>query len=205
MSWKTADVVAQYASGIDAVKKITASFSEDDWSVTVCGKWTAVETLRHLLGVVGWYDEWLDRALDGDSTVPFAEDEFSSRNDGLVVEHSGLSGPEAAEVFVQAASAYGDRVIENRDVAYGFPLGTVTAGLHLGIAATEWHLHAWDLSSLSAVRHEPDDPAGLFLAAGMAMAEVKDGWRGAGLRLLVPVGARIRPWQTLLKESGRRA
>ncbi len=98
-----------------------------------------------------------------------------------------------------------DRVIENWGVAYGFPLGTVTAGLHLGIAATEWHLHAWDLSSLAAVRHDPGDAAGLFVAAGMAMAEAKGGWRGAGLRLLIPVGALIRPWQTLLKESGRKA
>ncbi len=197
--------MVQYESGLNAVEKITNSFGEDDWSAPVCGKWTAAETLRHLVGVIGWYDEWLDRALEGDSTTPFAEDEFSSRNDGLIAERAGLSGPEAAEVFVQAASAYGERVIENWDVAYGFPLGTVTAGLHLGVAAAEWHLHAWDLSSLSAVRHEPDDPVRLFLATGLPMAEAKGGWRGAGLRLLVPVGARVRPWQTLLKESGRRS
>ncbi len=204
MEPEQADVVAQYKSGIDAVKMITASFDEDDWKTPVCGKWTAVETLRHLVGVVGWYGEWLDCALVGDSSVPFGTDEFGSRNDGLVVEHAGLSGPEAAEGFVRGAKAYGDRVIENWDVAYGFPLGTVTAGLHLGVAATEWHLHAWDLSSLADVRHEPDDSTGLFVAVGMAMAEVKGGWRGTGLRLLVPVGARLRPWQTLLKESGRR-
>ncbi len=205
MELEQADVVAQYESGIDAVKMITASFDEDDWKTPVCGKWTAVETIRHLAGVVGWYGEWLDRALAGDSSAPFGADEFGSRNDGLVVEHAGLSGPEAADVFAQTARAYGDRVIENWGMAYGFPLGTVTAGLHLGIAATEWHLHAWDVSALVVVRHEPDDSARLFLAAGMAMAEARGGWRGAGLRLLVPVGARIRPWQTLLKESGRKA
>ncbi len=149
-----AGVVAQYESGVDAVRKITALFGEGVWSATVCGRWTAVETLRHLVGVVGWYGEWLDRALEGDWTAPFDPvdpAEFAVRNDRLVAEHGGLSGSEAAEEFVEAASAYGNRVIEHWDVAYGFPLGAVTAGLHLGVAATEYHLHAWDLSALSSV------------------------------------------------------
>lgn len=203
MKQQPAEVLRQYRSGVEAVHEVSASFDEGDWSTSVCGKWTAVETVRHLLGVVGWYDEWLDRALAGESTVPFRPDEFDVRNDRLIVEHAGLSGPAAVDLFVERALAYGGRVVEHWDVPYGFPLGSVTAGLHLGVAAAEWHLHAWDLSCLSDARHGPADSAGLFVGAGLAMAEASGGFRGGLLRRLVPLGARFRPWPTILKESGR--
>ena len=85
----------------------------------------------------------------------------------------------------------------------GTRYGTVRVGLHCGVAATEWHLHAWDLSHALEHRHQPQDPQALFIAAGTCLAEARGGLGGAVLRLLVPLGARSNPWSTILRRSGR--
>jgi hypothetical protein len=145
--------------------------------------------------------------LNGRSTVKrlrrFLSASFEERNAEIVAALQGLDGPTAVARFGARSSADLDRVSKAWDLPYGFPAGTVTAGLHVGIAATEWHLHAWDLIAGQVEPHRPASPAGLFKAAGAAMAVAKGGLQGRLLGLAIPLAATRSPWQTILKQSGR--
>lgn len=153
--------------------------------------------------VTAWYHSWLDRALAGDASPPFYPDEFVTRNQTGVDDRQGLIGPGEVAEFQREALSYLDRAKPNWNRAYGFPLGTVTVGLHVGVAATEWHLHAWDLTSTEPEPHSPEDSAALFRAAGAAVAEAEGGIQGRLTALLVPIAARRSSWQSMLKRSDR--
>ncbi len=71
------------------------------------------------------------------------------------------------------------------------------------MAASEWHLHAWDLARSVAAEHKPSDPDALYRAAGACLAKAQGGLKGRIANLLVPVGARLSPWEALLRRSGR--
>ena len=197
------DVEALYRGGVEAIQAIASPFGAEDWAAPACGEWDASDTVRHLVGVTDWYHQWLDRALDGDSTPPFPESEFDERNAARLADLQGLDGPSAVTRFADRAEAYLDRASQAWDLPYGFPAGTVTVGLHVGIAATEWHLHAWDLTAGQGDRHRPGSPAELFRAAGEAMAQARGGLQGQLLRLAVPIAAKRAPWKTILKQAGR--
>jgi len=196
-------VVKLYLEGVEAIERITASADGTDWSKPACGEWTAAETARHLVGVIDWYSHWLDRAIEGESTRPFAEAEIDARNSAAIAELGDLDGPEAIERFGAGARSYSDRAQQHWDLPYSYPFGVVTVGLHLGIAATEWHLHAWDLS-VGDTKHEPTDAAALFTAAGAAVVTRTGGLKGRLLGLVIPLAAKRSPWATLVKKSGRR-
>lgn len=146
-------VAEQYRSGIQAIQDSTALLDDRSWHLQVCGDWTAKQTARHVLSVAGWYHDWLDRALAGTTSIPFDESDMDLQTAAALAAVGDVDGPTAAARFVDAADRYLDRVIEHWDVPYGYPAGVVTAGLHCGVAATEWHLHAWDLSAPTGVRH----------------------------------------------------
>ena len=88
--------------------------------------------------------------------------------------------------------------------AVRLPPGTVTAGLHAGMAACEWHLHRVGpgLCSWPHVRCLRN-PAALYAAAGACIAAAEGGVKGRVAATLVPVGARLRPWEAILRRSGR--
>lgn len=200
----TVDLVGRlYRDGIASVERITSDLSERGWQVPTCGRWNGTETARHLLAVARWYHDWLDRAIGGETSPPFPPAEMDRRNDEALAAIGDVSGVEAIAAFVESATVYLDRAADHWDRPFGFPYGTVTAGLHCGMAAAEWHLHAWDLSLTSEHRHRPQDPDALFTAAGMCLAEARGGLAGAVLRHLVPLGSRRSPWRTMLKRSGR--
>lgn len=192
-----------FRDGVTAVERVAAGTSSQAWQRPACGHWTGVQTARHLLAVARWYHEWLDRAIAGNASSPFPATEMDRRNERALTAVGDMPATEAIALFVESANRYVDRVVDHWDLAYGYPFGTVTAGLHCGVAATEWHLHAWDLSRNTPDRHRPSNPEGLFLAAAMCVAEARGGWSGALLRPLLPLGARIKPWETLLRRSGR--
>lgn len=198
-----AEVVGLYESGVAAVERITADFDHAAWASPACGEWSATTTAQHLVGVIDWYEAWLDRALTGVAAPPFAESEFTVRNQAGIEAHSDLGGPEAVQVFAERARAYVGRATAHWNAPYGFPAGIVTVGLHCGIAATEWHLHAWDLSAVSGRRHEPEQARLLMRSAGEAMAMAKGGVGGRLLGVVVPLASTRKPWRTLLKQSGR--
>lgn len=192
-----------FRDGVESVDRITSVLGTGDWELPACGRWTGTETARHLLAVARWYHEWLDRAIAGDASPPFPASEMDTHNDDALATIGDISGPEAISEFAETATAYFGRATEHWNLAYGYPYGTVTVGLHCGVAATEWHLHAWDLSHTLEYRHQPQNPQALFIAAGMCLAEARSGLGGAVLRFLVPLGARRNPWSTILKRSGR--
>jgi hypothetical protein len=79
----------------------------------------------------------------------------------------------------------------------------VTAGLHAAVAATEWHLHAWDLARSIGSGHRPSDPETLYRATGACLARAEGGLKGRIANALTPLGARLSPWEAMLRRSGR--
>lgn len=192
-----------YREGVDAVERAGSTLTDAGWSQIICGRWSGTDTARHLVAVARWYHEWLERALDGDASPPFPGADLDRRNDEALLGVADLTGPAALSEFASTARSYLSRTSQHWDLPYGYPFGSVTVGLHCGVAAAEWHLHAWDLTSGGPNRHRPEQPGALFLAAGTCVAEAQGGVRGRLLRWLLPLGARRRPWSTMLERSGR--
>jgi hypothetical protein len=198
------EVLRLYDEGVDAVATLAGALTADGWERRACGEWTATQLTRHVAAVAGWYHDWLDRAERGDAAPPFSVEELASHNERALDALSGVDGPAALEQFVIRARSYRDRLVPEWDLPYGYPRGTVTAGLHAAAAASEWHLHAWDLVHLgTGVTYCPSDPAALYEAAGACLAAAQGGMRGRVSAALVPLGARLRPWEAMLRRSGR--
>ncbi|MFA9563311.1 MAG: maleylpyruvate isomerase N-terminal domain-containing protein [Acidimicrobiales bacterium] len=196
-------VVEQYRSGVRAIEETASQLDDTSWHRQACGEWTAEETARHVLTVAGWYHHWLDRALEGNSSVPFEAKDMDLHTAAALTGAGDLDGHAAVTRYVVSADRYAERVLDHWDLPYGYPGGVVTAGLHLGVAATEWHIHAWDLSGPTGTRHRPEDPAGLFDAAASCVAASQRGVTGWAMSAAIPVGRRIKPWETLLRRTGR--
>ena len=192
-----------YLEGVEAVVSRGRTFAAGQWSLPACGSWTTADTVCHLVSVSGWYHDWLDRALDGDASRPFGGEHIDAYTAAALEEQGHLAPDAATEEFDRSARHYLARTDERRELPYGFPFGTVTVGLHLGVAAAEWHLHAWDLSTATGDRHRPADPALLLRAVGECVAAASGGFRGGLVRRVVPLAARRNPWETLLRRSGR--
>jgi uncharacterized protein (TIGR03083 family) len=199
------DTVLQlYREGVEAIRTTTTMLDSEGWSRPACGTWDAADTARHVLAVARWYDNWLDRAVAGTKTAPFPESEIDEQNSRNIAALRDLDGPTTIIQFDRSATAYLDRAIEHWDLTYAYPYGTVTVGLHLGVAATEWHLHAFDLAHAGGRAYEPRDSSALFTAAGLCVAAAKPRLQRAVLHQLIPLGARSKPWKRLLRESGRK-
>jgi hypothetical protein len=200
------DVLALFHEGVDAFCGEAARLDEAGWERPACGEWTATQLARHVLAVVGWYHDWLDRAEAGDPSPAFPIEDLDARTARDQVDmaaHGALDGPAATERFRERAELYADRLVDRWDLPYGYPRGTVTAGLHAGMAAVEWHAHTWDLAHSNGRDHVPSRPDRLFLAAADCQAAVTGGLKGAAMEKLAPLGARRDPWRELLKRLGR--
>jgi Mycothiol maleylpyruvate isomerase N-terminal domain len=192
-------VLALYDEGVEAIAT-TAHERTGRWDDRVCGEWSAKDLAGHLLCVIGWYHDWLDAAGRGSSEPPFPAADLAARNAQALRELQDGTGPERVERFVVEARRYAARLPDDWDLAYGYPYGTVTAGLHAGVAAGEWHLHAWDLSGGN---HQPSNSGALFVAVGSAMTAASGGIAGTVGRVIVPLASRRKPWNQLLRRSGR--
>lgn len=198
-------VIGQFDEGVTAIQRLASEREGRAWHKTVVGEWSAHELARHLLVVVGWYHDWLDRALAGDASQPFPAKQLDGRNELAILDIRDLEGTEAIDQFVARAEAYADRL---RSAAasdewltpYGFANGVSTVGGHAGIAAAEWHLHAWDLSGGA---WSPSMPSELYLAVGDGMTETQPRWKQVVTRRVVARIAAGEPWLDLLKRSGR--
>ncbi len=198
------EVLRLYDEGVDAFATLAGDLTTEGWEQPACGRWTATQLTRHVAAVAGWYHDWLDRAERGDAAPPFTPEELASQNERALATMVGVDGPVALEQFVTRARTYRDRVALEWELPYGYPRGTVTAGLHAAVAATEWHLHAWDLVHLdTGVTYRPSDPAARYQATGACLAVAEGRLKGRVAGALVPVGARLRPWEALLRRSGR--
>ena len=196
-------VVCLFDEGVDSFAASASSLSPEDWHRPACGSWSACDLARHVATVADWYHDWLDRAEAGDAAPPFRAEDLAVENERALKTNIGLDGPKAVERFVARARAYRERLAQDWDLPFGYPRGTVTAGLHAGVAASEWHLHAWDLSGAFGGTHRPSDPVALYRAAGACLAAAQGGAKGRLAAALEPIGARLRPWEALLRRSGR--
>lgn len=196
----TSEVLASYDEGVEAIASDARSREIRQWDERVCGEWSAKDLAGHLVCVIGWYHKWLDAAEQGSSEPPFPAVDLADRNAEALRELEDGTGVERVDRFVAEARRYAIRLPARWHLAYGYPYGTVTAGLHAGIAAGEWHLHAWDLSG---GMHRPSDPAALFLAVGSAMTSARGGVAGRIGRVMVPIASRRNPWDQLVRRSGR--
>ena len=196
-------VLRLYDEGVEGFAAASDGLAPGEWEVVACGAWTVTDVARHVLAVAGWYHAWLDRAERGVAEPPFAVPELAAHNAAALSELGGLSGSDAVAQFVASASAYRDRLPDHWDLPFGYPRGTVTAGLHAGVAACEWHLHAWDVARALGRAYRVSDPATLYAAVGDCTATAEGGVRGRLAAALVPLGSRLRPWEALLRRSGR--
>jgi hypothetical protein len=197
------EVVELYRDGLAAVVGFAGSFDDAAWRRQACGSWSGADTVRHLVAVTGWYHDWLTRSLAGAVDPPFLAAEIDARNQEGVTALGGLDGSQAVARFEADALDYLERAAPMRDRPFGYPYGTITVGVHLGLAATEWHLHAWDLGWCVGRAHQPGDPAALFTAAAWGVTATEPRLRQRLRRGLIPLGTRIAPWQTVLRKSGR--
>ena len=192
-----------FDEGVDSLAALASSLSPEDWERAACGSWNACQLAQHVAAVAEWYHDWLDRAEAGDAAPPFRVEDLAVENERARATLTGLDGPAAVERFVARARVYRERLPQDWGLSFGYPRGTVTAGLHAGVAASEWHLHAWDLRGVVGGTQRPSDPAALYTAAGACLAAAQAGVKGHLAAALVPFGARLRPWEALLRRSGR--
>lgn len=197
------EVLNLFHEGVDAFGAEAARLDDSGWARPACGTWTATQLARHVLSVVGWYHHWLDRAEAGDASPSFPIEDIDAHTARSLVEMGDIDGPGATEQFREQAELYAGRLVDQWDLPYGYPRGTVTAGLHAGMAAVEWHAHTWDLARSNGRDHVPSRPDRLFLAAADCQAAVTGGLKGAAMDRLAPLGARRDPWRDLLKRLGR--
>lgn len=165
------------------------------WDRPACGVWSVADVVRHELDVSGWYHAWLDRALAGDPTATFTVDQLDAEADAGVRRLAGTAPADAAEQFVREAARYLDRITSCWHLPYGYPRGTVTVGLHAGVAATEWHLHAWDVAGALGLDHRPSDPGALWVVTSACLTTATGGDP--------PPPSDEDPWLRILQRSGR--
>lgn len=194
-------LIALFREGVAALAE-QAEATEGD--AAACGTWTADEVVRHVASVAHWYHEWLDRAEAGEATRPFPSAELPWRNDEAIHARVDEAPAHTLADFVETAQRYADRLPDQWATPYGYPFGTVTAGLHAAAATSEWHLHARDLARARGADHRPSDPATLFRAVGRCVAVSRDDLIGKVQGTLVRAGSFVAPWPQLVRASGRR-
>lgn len=196
-------VMELYRSGVAAVVDTTRTWTPADWARPACGTWTGADLAGHLVTVIGWYHDWLDRGLAGITEPAFPAAELTEQTGLALAALAPGDGPSRIDSFVTATGLYADRLHEHWDAPFAYPRGTVTAGLHVGVAAAEWHLHTWDFASSAGGVYVPLNAEELYLATARCLMAARGGVRG---RLGLAVARRIArrdPWHDLLRRSGR--
>lgn len=204
------EVLAAYDAGVDAVLDIAAPMGPSDWATPATDEWDATDLAGHLLAVARWYHVWLDRSEAGGTARPFPAEEMPARNAAELAALEIDGGPARLVEFETVARSYAERLLEAWDHTYVFPYGTVTAGTHAAAAASEWHIHAWDLGRVVGHDHRPADPALLYEGTGTAIAAGRAGLLPPRTKVVVAramVRRAVRraddPWRALLERSGR--
>jgi uncharacterized protein (TIGR03083 family) len=196
-------VLAQYREGVTAVGAAVAGWDADQWSRPACGVWSGTDLAGHLVTVIGWYHDWLDRGLAGRAEPAFPVGTLDEQTVAALADLPAGSGPDRIAAFVASADVYAVRLAEHWDAPYAYPRGPVTAGLHAGVAAVEWHVHAWDFARAAGGDHEPADAEGLFLAAAQCQLAVSGGLGERADIQAARLAARRNPWLQLLQRMGR--
>ena len=204
------EIAAAYREGVNGVCEVAGVMDTKDWHRTACGDWSAGELARHLLTVSERHHHWLTRALKQQVAAPFPAQELDDQNELAIHEKRGIAGHEAIVMFKQSADRYLERATSKPEVwelSYGTPAGATTVGHHLAGAASEWHLHAWDLAHAVGLDYISQH-AGLLPSGGSIEfgAQPREGPSAVMQRLrsrLAGLNPRRDPWHDLLASSGR--
>ena len=157
--------------------------------------WDGTDLAGHLVTVIAWYHDWLDRSIAGDATPAFDASTLDQQTARSLAALPAGTGPGRIAVFAASARRYARRLTDHWDVPFGYPRGTVTAGLHAALAGWEWHVHAWDLATAAGRDHRPPDAEALYTAGMDCYATAT----GADPRVADPPDA----WRELLRRTGR--
>lgn len=180
--------VAVYLEAAEALVSVGRRFLPSDWSKpSACAGWDAAALAGHVLCVVRWHQEWLDRAVAGNTSPPWPAEELAARNQAALEAVTVISGPARLHDFQLESRRYADRLASSWALPYWYPGGLVTTGLHAMLAAGEWHLHAWDLGHAIGWEHTADATL------------IRSTWAGLGRR----IARDGDPWRALLDASGR--
>lgn len=192
-----------YRAGLEAITRITTDWTPETWSAPACGVWTGTDLAGHLVTVIGWYHDWLDRGLAGDTEPAFPVDALDTETVAALAALPAGTGPERIATFAADAARYADRLVEHWDAPFAYPRGRVTAGLHAAVAAVEWHVHAWDLATAAGGTHEPDHADALLVEVARCQLAIVGGLRARAGMQAVRLAARRDPWAQILRRMGR--
>lgn len=183
-------VLKVYDDGIAGVRRTAAAIT--DWSLpTPCSGWNASELAGHLLAIVRYYHRLLDAAVLAHPLVDLPRGrQLEEMNASDLAALPPERGPRRISKFV--ADAQRSRLLlaeVDWDMQIGSweALGPLTVEQHTGLAALEWHVHAWDLAKAMGHEHRPLAPEILAQAARVLPAPM-------------PAGD---PWTATLRWTGR--
>lgn len=183
-------VLASYAEGVAAIEQAAAATT--DWSgPTPCSEWDAHDIAGHLVAVARYYHDLLDYAEMGKARTDLPRGTALARmNTQHLAARPEADGPMRIDEFALGARSYLDRVKAsdwNLLLGQWDGAGPLTVGQHAGVAAAEWHVHAWDLARAAGRDYRPSDV--LTVAAAQRV-----------LPETIPEG---EPWEAILVWSGR--
>lgn len=181
--------------GIDAIAQIAGRFEGPDWHrPSACEGWSALDLVGHVLTVADLWHDFVDRMESGETSPPFAWEDFPEKNATALAALPATSGPERVTAFVHRAHEWVDRVAAlDPDQPLGVPpqdivTSQITLGSFIAAGPFEWYAHAWDLGIAIGERYRPADPDAVL-----------EGWRGWWPQL----EARGDSWEAVLRLSGR--
>ena len=190
-----AQVIYLFGSGLAGVTAAVAGWTPQDWNRPACGTWSGTDLAGHLVTVIGWYHDWLDRGLAGIVEPAFGIPDLDRQTAAALAALPAADGPTLLDEFGIAAEQYLDRIVQHWDTPFAYPRGLVTAGQHAAVAAWEWHLHAWDLATAAGVLYQPHDAATLYARGTECIAAAT----GSDPPTLEPAN----PWEVMLQRTGR--
>jgi hypothetical protein len=152
-----AAVCRAYLSGVNAVLAAVEGLSADEEeSGTPCPRWTVRDLLTHLWCTAERYHNLLDHAVGGTPQPIVVNEELAALNEAAVRAAPPLPVNTLVRNFHRSAADYLHRALGHWDVAPYLEGSHASVGQICGVAAIEWHVHAWDLAVSQARAYRPD-------------------------------------------------
>ena len=183
------------ASGAAAVAGVTLG---GDAEPTPCTLWTLRDLVRHLEIIAGAYVLWVGAAVGGRVGTLRAREAQDAWNAELLARLPARDTADHRARFTALAGDHQRLVAAAADLPMFELAGGArwTVGDHAGVAALEWHVHAWDLAVAGGQAHRPA-PDDVAILAGI--------WEHLqGPVVGVPLPALDDAWAAVLTAAGRR-
>jgi len=186
----TTDTQLAHDAGVRAVVAAVAALTETGANrATPCPEWTVRELAQHLLCTARRFHRLLDASLAGRPEPVLLGSDLADLNRAQVIGAPWAPLDEIIVAFAASAHEFEQRAREHWD--HGpFQRGGVSVGEALGIAAFEWHVHAWDLRRAAGQDYYPEH------------AEVlRQAWDSSVPHLRIDLTG--DPWAAVLSSAGR--